>query len=53
MKTKYYVLSYEDKQGNELQRITIEALNKKDAKRIAKIAYANSMLNDLHKIIVL
>lgn len=49
---KNFKLIFEDKQGNDLTCTTIEALNLQDAKRIAKIAYANSMMNDLHKIVV-
>ena len=47
---KNYKLTFEDKKGNDLKITEIEANNLKDAKRIAKLALANSMMNDLHKV---
>jgi hypothetical protein len=47
---KQYVFIYEDKQGNELTRETIEADNIQEARKYAKNICFNSMLNDLHKI---
>lgn len=51
-KEKQYTFIYEDKEGNELKREVVEAINKKDAIRISKIVLANTRMNDLKKIIV-
>lgn len=47
---KCYKLYFEDKEGNELMQKTIECRNIKEAKKTADLYFANSMLNDLHKI---
>ena len=49
---KAYKLIFLTKQGTELQSKEIEAKNLKEAKQVANNLKANSMLNDLHKIIV-
>lgn len=49
---KNYTLVYLDKQGNELQRKEITAENIKAANVQKKAAFANSKLNDLHKIMI-
>jgi len=49
---KNYKLIFEDKKGNELTSKNIEAKNKIEAKKIADNLKANSMLNDLHKIVI-
>jgi hypothetical protein len=49
---KNYTLIFKDKKGNELTSNVIEAKNKKEAKKIANKLKANSMLNDLNKIII-
>jgi hypothetical protein len=50
IKERQYVFIYEDKQGNELTRETIEADNIQEARKYAKDICFNSMLNDLHKV---
>jgi len=50
---KNYTLIFEDIQGNELKRQGITAFNKKEAKQIASDIRAESMINGLHKIVVL
>ena len=47
---KTYKLIFLTKEGAELQTKEIEANNLKEAKEIAKKVFANSMINDLHKI---
>ncbi len=47
---KTYKLIFLTKQGAELQTKEVTAKNKKEAIKIAKEVFANSMLNDLHKI---
>jgi hypothetical protein len=47
---KYYKLIFEDKEENELETVEISADNYFDAKTQANFAFANSKLNDLHKI---
>jgi hypothetical protein len=49
---KTYRLSFQDKNQNEIEVIEIEAKNRKEAKSLANIILNNSMLNDLHKIII-
>lgn len=49
---KTYKLIFLTKKGAELQSKEIEANNLKEAKQIANNLKANSMINDLHKIIV-
>ena len=50
---KTYTFIYEDKDNNELQRKEVQALNMRDAKKMAKRAWARSMMNDLHEIKVI
>lgn len=50
MKTKTYILIYEDRQGNELLRKEIEEINIKEARKIRDKYLATSMINDLEKI---
>lgn len=52
VKSKMYVFVFEDKRGNELTRRKAECLNLTEAKQIARKYKANSMLNDLHKIVI-
>ena len=47
---KAYKLIFLTKEGAELQTKEVTAKNKKEAIKIAKQVFANSMLNDLHKI---
>lgn len=47
---KYYKLIFEDKEENELKTVEISADNYFDARTQANFAFANSKLNDLHKI---
>jgi len=47
---KNYLLVFEDKEGNELQRTTCGLNNIKEARDYAKKIHALSMINDLHKI---
>jgi hypothetical protein len=50
---KTYRLSFQDKNQNELKIMEVVLKNRKEAKSLANIILNNSMLNDLHKIIVL
>jgi len=47
-----YNLIFEDIDGNELERKKIEVKNLKEAKKIVSLYKANSMLNDLYKIVI-
>ena len=47
---KMYKLIFLTKEGAELQTKVMPANNLKEAKMIAKLVLANSMINDLHKI---
>jgi hypothetical protein len=47
---KTYKLIFLTKKGAELQTNEITAKNLKEATKIAKKVFANSMINDLHKI---
>jgi hypothetical protein len=47
---KQYVFIYEDRQGNELTRETINFDSIQEARKYSKDICFNSMLNDLHKI---
>jgi len=47
---KTYILEYQDKQGNELKRDELDALNIKEARKVRDLRLANSMINDLYKI---
>jgi hypothetical protein len=49
---KTYILNFEDKQGNELKRQEIEEISIKEARKTRDKIFANSMINDLHKITV-
>lgn len=49
---KNYILIFEDKNGNELKREYLLSKNKIEAKKTADKIKANSMINDLHKIII-
>ena len=49
---KTYKLIFLTKEGAELQTKEITAKNKKEAKQVANNLKANSMINDLHKILV-
>ena len=49
---KTYILIYLDKQGNELDRKEYDFYNIKEARDHAAKLLANSMINDLHKIVV-
>jgi|688.fasta_scaffold547506_2 hypothetical protein len=49
---KTYVFIYLDKKGNEIKRKNVECLSIKDARKWAKMELAESLQNDLHKIIV-
>lgn len=51
-RTKIYVFIFEDRNGNELTRREADCISLAEAKDIAKKYKANSMLNDLHKIVV-
>jgi hypothetical protein len=47
---KTYILIFEDKQGNELKRDEMTALNIKEAINTRDKVLASSMINDLFKI---
>jgi hypothetical protein len=47
---KTYKFIYEDQKGNELKSELLQFRNIKEAKKVSYIVYANSLLNDLHKI---
>lgn len=47
-----FTFIYEDKDGNELCSVAIAAKDMKDAERQRDIAFANSKVNDLHKIVI-
>lgn len=49
---KNYILVFEDRDGNDLTTKKITAFNLKDAKRQSQNYKANSMMNDLHKIVI-
>jgi hypothetical protein len=49
---KTYRLSFQDKNQNELKIMEVVLKNRKEAKSLANIILNNSMLNDLHKIII-
>ena len=51
-RAKIYVFIFEDRNGNELTRREAGCVSLKEAKDIAKKYKSNSMLNDLHKIVV-
>lgn len=51
-KAKIYVFIFEDRDENELTRREAYCISLKEAKDIAKKYKANSMMNDLHKIVV-
>ena len=50
IQSKMYKLIFLTKEGAELQTKVMPANNLKEAKMIAKLVLANSMINDLHKI---
>jgi hypothetical protein len=50
---KNYKLEYQDKQGNELQSVIISCLNIKEARKQRDRAFANTKINDVHKIIII
>lgn len=50
---KTYILIYQDKKGNELQRYAIQEPNIKSARTYARRVLAVSMINDLRKIRVI
>ena len=50
LQSKMYKLIFLTKQGAELQTKVMPANNLKEAKMIAELILANSMINDLHKI---
>lgn len=50
IQSKMYKLIFLTKQGAELQTKVMPANNLEEAKMIAKLILANSMINDLHKI---
>jgi hypothetical protein len=55
MKTKYlknYSFSFEDKEGNEIQKKHYLFYNIKEARVFASKLLGNSMIYDLHKITV-
>lgn len=45
-----YIFIFQDNQQNELKRTEATARNLKEAKELAREMFANSLLNDLHKI---
>lgn len=45
-----YIFIFQDNQQNELLRKEATARNLKEAKELARKMFANSLLNDLHKI---
>lgn len=47
---KTYVLTFEDHQGNELEKKEISAFNIKDARQTRDKLKAESKINDLFKI---
>lgn len=49
---KTYILIYSDRKGNELLREKTDAENITEARKYADKKLANSMINDLYKIIV-
>lgn len=49
---KTYILIYLDKGSNELTRKEITANNIAEARKLRNRFLADSMLNDLHKIVV-
>lgn len=49
---KIYRFIFEDKKRNDLQVKEAQCSSLKEAQALAKTYKANSMLNDLHKIIV-
>lgn len=49
---KTYTLIFKDKSGSELDRKDTTANNIKEARAYAAKVFANSMINDLHKITV-
>jgi hypothetical protein len=49
-KARKYVYIFTDRYGNELQILQGEAYNILEARKIAKIYAANSIMNDLYKI---
>lgn len=51
-RAKIYVFIFEDRNGNELTRREADCVSLAEAKDIAKKYKSNSMLNDLHKIVV-
>jgi hypothetical protein len=54
MKTeKTFSLIFVDSKSNEIDKKLIVCKNKTEAKRLSKIAFANTMLNDCKKVIVL
>ena len=50
IQSKMYKLIFLTKEGAELQTKVMPANNLEEAKMIAKLILANSMINDLHKI---
>lgn len=52
LKEKQYIFIYEDRNGNELQRKQYSFISIAEARKHAKNLLANSMMNDLHKIVV-
>lgn len=50
MKFDVYEFIYFDKKGNELKREMRKCSSKKSAINVSKALFANSMINDLHKI---
>lgn len=51
-KQRKYLLSYQDKKGNELTTGEIWALNLTEANKTAKKILATTMMNDLKKVVV-
>ena len=49
---KTYILIYLDKGGNELDRREFKGNNIAEARKFKDRLFAESMINDLHKIIV-
>jgi len=50
---KYFKLSFQDRNDNELKSFVIRAYYLADAKKSAKLHFANCMINDCTKIIVI
>jgi len=51
-RAKKYIYIFLDRYGNDIQILRGEANSILEARKIAKIYAANSMMNDLHKIVV-